>query len=176
MNRAVSIRTTEGDFIALFSEHGLARIEFPRSERHSRKPAAAPLPDKQLRWRRLTESALRAALAGRKPVALPPLDWGDATEFQRGIWQAMLRIPPGRTQSYAELAASAGRPRAVRAAGGACGANPIPVLVPCHRVLAAGGRLGGFSSGLDWKRRLLALEGTPLGGKHSSGPGLQQRA
>lgn len=71
----------------------------------------------------------------------------------------MLRIPPGETRSYGEIAAALGQPLASRAVGGACGANPIPVLVPCHRVLAANGRLGGFSGGLDWKRRLLAIEG-----------------
>lgn len=71
----------------------------------------------------------------------------------------MLRIPRGATMSYGEIAAKLNNPRASRAVGGACGANPIPLLVPCHRVLAANGRLGGFSGGLDWKRRLLAIEG-----------------
>jgi len=70
----------------------------------------------------------------------------------------MQRIPAGHTRSYGELAADIGKPKAVRAVGGACGANPIPLLVPCHRVLAAGGKIGGFSGGLDWKRKLLARE------------------
>jgi O-6-methylguanine DNA methyltransferase len=71
----------------------------------------------------------------------------------------MRRISCGQTQSYGEIAKAIGKPKAVRAVGGACGANPIPVLVPCHRVLAAGGKIGGFSGGLDWKRKLLAREG-----------------
>lgn len=71
----------------------------------------------------------------------------------------MLGIPRGETKSYGEIAMELHRPLASRAVGGACGANPIPVLVPCHRVLAANGRLGGFSGGLEWKRRLLAIEG-----------------
>jgi len=71
----------------------------------------------------------------------------------------MTGIRPGKTLSYGEMAAAIGKPRAVRAVGGACGANPIPVIVPCHRVLAANHRLGGFSSGLDWKRTLLTREG-----------------
>jgi len=71
----------------------------------------------------------------------------------------MLDIPPGQTRSYGEIARAIGNPKAVRAVGGACGANPIPVLVPCHRVLAAHRKIGGFSSGLDWKRQLLAIEG-----------------
>lgn len=90
---------------------------------------------------------------------LPPLDLHGGTTFQQRVWQELRKIPPGRTRSYAEVAAAVGSPQAARAVGGACGANPIPLLVPCHRVLASGGRLGGFSGGLDWKRRLLALEG-----------------
>ncbi len=80
------------------------------------------------------------------------------TAFQKSVWQALQKIALGRTQSYGEIAAAIGRPRAVRAVGGACGANPIPVLVPCHRVLAANRKLGGFSGGLDWKRSLLKRE------------------
>jgi len=71
----------------------------------------------------------------------------------------MRKIPLGRTKSYGEIASVIGKPKAVRAVGGACGANPVPVLVPCHRVLAANQKLGGFSSGLDWKRSLLKREG-----------------
>lgn len=70
----------------------------------------------------------------------------------------MRKIKLGATQSYGEIAAAIGNSKAVRAVGGACGANPIPLLVPCHRVLAAQQKLGGFSGGLAWKRKLLALE------------------
>ena len=79
--------------------------------------------------------------------------------FQRAVWDAMCRIPPGQTASYGELARQVGNvPRAV---GLACGANPIPIVIPCHRVLAAGGRMGGYSGagGLETKRKLLELEG-----------------
>ena len=71
----------------------------------------------------------------------------------------MRKISPGKTKSYGEIAPAIGKPKAVRAVGGACGANPVPVLVPCHRVLAANKKLGGFSGGLDWKRSLLTREG-----------------
>jgi len=107
-------------------------------------------------------AALRSLLAGRKPKKLPPLDWAGGTEFQQAVWRAMLKIPVGKTKSYGEIAAAIGKPKAVRAVGGACGANPIPVLVPCHRVLAAHGKIGGFGGGLDWKRELLKREGTIL--------------
>jgi O-6-methylguanine DNA methyltransferase len=72
------------------------------------------------------------------------------------------KIPAGQTRSYGEVAQTIGRPRAIRAVGGACGANPVPVLVPCHRVLAANKKNGGFSNGLAWKRRLLAREGVKV--------------
>ena len=80
------------------------------------------------------------------------------TDFQRAVWREIAAIPYGDTLTYAEVARAAGRPNAVRAAGTATGANPIPILIPCHRVIAAHGKLGGFSGGLDAKRRLLALE------------------
>jgi len=71
----------------------------------------------------------------------------------------MLRIPTGNTRTYGELARTLRRPKAARAIGQACGANPIPLIVPCHRVLANGNKLGGFSAGLDWKQKLLKAEG-----------------
>lgn len=86
------------------------------------------------------------------------------TAFQKSVWRAMQKISLGKTKSYGEIAAAIGRPKAVRAVGGACGANPVPVLVPCHRVLAANNKLGGFGGGLDWKRSLLKREGVNYGG------------
>jgi len=80
-----------------------------------------------------------------------------STRHRLEVWEAMQRIPAGATRSYGELAKELGS--SARAVGGACGANPVPVLVPCHRVLAANKKLGGFSGGLDWKRSLLAREG-----------------
>lgn len=105
---------------------------------------------------------MHRTLAGHTAGELPPLDWSGATEFQQRVWRALLGIPAGETRSYGEIARAIGNPKAVRAVGGACGANPVPVLVPCHRVLAANHKIGGFSSGLDWKRRLLAREGEQL--------------
>jgi len=155
------IPTTRGEFIARYSAHGLARLEFPGSTTSRRTRPA--IPPSQLRhisaWHRLASRALKMILAGREPLELPPLDVSAGTEFQRQVWAALQRIPMGRTASYGDLARDIGRPKAFRAVGGACGANPIPVLIPCHRALAANGRLGGFSGGLEWKRTLLAAEG-----------------
>lgn len=80
------------------------------------------------------------------------------TRFQRRIWSAIARIPYGETRSYADMARAAGRPGAVRAAGSACGANPTPLVVPCHRVIRSDGTMGGFSGDLRMKKALLALE------------------
>jgi O-6-methylguanine DNA methyltransferase len=102
---------------------------------------------------------LKNVLAGRSPKKFPPLDLSNGTTFQRNVWRALRKIQRGKTESYGEIARAVGRPKAVRAVGGACGANPIPVLVPCHRVLAANKKLGGFSGGLNWKRKLLTREG-----------------
>ncbi|MGD8322820.1 MAG: methylated-DNA--[protein]-cysteine S-methyltransferase [Gammaproteobacteria bacterium] len=81
------------------------------------------------------------------------------TDFQQRVWGALRRIPPGTTQSYAELAAGIGNRKAVRAVGSANGRNPLCVVVPCHRVIGADGSLGGFSAGLEVKRWLLQHEG-----------------
>ena len=86
-----------------------------------------------------------------------PLDLR-GTAFQRAVWTELMRIPYGTTISYGELAARIGRPRAARAVGAAVGANPVPIVIPCHRVIGKTGALVGFGGGLDLKRRLLALE------------------
>ena len=80
------------------------------------------------------------------------------TDFQQKVWNRLLQIPCGERLNYAQLAAAIGHPNSVRAVANACGANPVPVLVPCHRVVASGGGLGGFSAGLPRKVRLLAAE------------------
>jgi O-6-methylguanine DNA methyltransferase len=150
-----------GSYLAYFSEQGLARLEFP-SDRRNRKPAegaTADLPPGLCRWRAITRKAVEQALAGRKPAVLPALDLAAGSAFQREVWKALLTIPPGQTRTYAQVAALVGRPKAVRAVGQACGANPIPVLIPCHRVVSSDGGLGGFSAGIEWKKRLLAAEG-----------------
>jgi AraC family transcriptional regulator of adaptative response/methylated-DNA-[protein]-cysteine methyltransferase len=89
------------------------------------------------------------------------------TSFQQTAWQGLLEIPYGATRSYAQLAESIGHPRAVRAVGSANGRNPISILIPCHRVIASGGGLGGYGGGLDRKRLLLDLE-TRVAGTLSS--------
>ena len=162
------VATSAGVFVAHYSEKGLAGLDFPKSGPGRRvdqivSPAGpAARPAQILRWHKVTTDALKKVLSGRAVANLPPLDWSGKTDFQKSVWQAMLKISPGKTQSYGEIAEAIGKPKAVRAVGGACGANPIPVLVPCHRVLAAHKKIGGFSSGLHWKRSLLEAEGVRI--------------
>lgn len=103
---------------------------------------------------------LEAYFAGQRQAFDVPVDWSLIHGFATGVLHATAQIPFGRTSSYGEVAISAGSPRAARAAGNALGSNPIPIVVPCHRVLHADGGLGGYSGGLDRKRFLLRLEGS----------------
>ena len=101
---------------------------------------------------------LREYFAGERRRFDVPLHL-EGTAFQKRAWAAMREIPYGATISYAQQARQIGNPRATRAVGTANGANPIPIIVPCHRVVASDGSLGGYALGLTMKRRLLALEG-----------------
>jgi len=118
-----------------------------------RRDASRPTPlDREAR-RQITDY-----LAGRRrefDLPLAPL----LPRFTGEVLEAVKRIPFGETRSYGEIAASVGSPKAARAVGQAVGSNPLPLLIPCHRVLAAHGRIGGFGGGLSWKRFLLDLEG-----------------
>jgi O-6-methylguanine DNA methyltransferase len=169
----ISITTLLGKFIAHYSEKGLAGLKFPevgttrrgvRSNflRADRRTPRRGVPTTILRWHHTTTTALKNVLAGREPKNVPPLDLSGGTPFQQNVWRALRKISRGKTRSYGEIARQIGKPKAVRAVGGACGANPIPIFVPCHRVLAVNGKPGGFSDGLNWKRELLALEGIVL--------------
>ena len=100
--------------------------------------------------------------AGRLRKFDLPLDWQLSKGFRRRALRAIDRIPYGKTRSYTQIAASAGNERAVRAAGTACGSNPIPIVVPCHRVLRSGGALGGYGGGLPMKEELLRMEGVGI--------------
>jgi methylated-DNA-[protein]-cysteine S-methyltransferase len=130
--------------------------------------------------RRLDEISAMTERAGRVPVEWQrslqrfaagepidlralPVDLCALTDFQRRVLQACRRIPYGRTSTYFRLARQAGSPQAARAVGQVMARNPVPLMIPCHRVLGSGGKLGGFSapSGLAMKKRLLAMEATP---------------
>jgi O-6-methylguanine DNA methyltransferase len=110
-------------------------------------------------FRRATE-AIDAYLSGDVKSLTLPFDLAGGTALQRAVWIAIAHIPYGETISYSTLAERVGFPRAVRAVASACGANPVPLIIPCHRVLAKDGTLGGFSlGGVAIKEQLLAVEG-----------------
>jgi methylated-DNA-[protein]-cysteine S-methyltransferase len=102
---------------------------------------------------------ITAYLEGKTRVFNLPLDLDGQPSFRVKVWKVLQGIPYGRVRSYGWVARKVGKPRAARAIGGACGANPVPLLVPCHRVIAGDGSLGGFSGGVGVKKRLLKLEG-----------------
>jgi methylated-DNA-[protein]-cysteine S-methyltransferase len=104
-----------------------------------------------------TIAQLRQYFAGRRAEFDLPLA-PQGTQFQLAVWRELQKVPYGQTISYGELARRIGNPKASRAVGSANGANQIPIVIPCHRVIAAGGKLGGFGGGLPVKEALLALE------------------
>lgn len=128
--------------------------EFVRIVELGRAVSETPRPG---RLAREAASQLRAYFRRRRKGFALPLAVA-ATPFTYEVLEELVKIPYGRTAGYGEVARRIGRPGAARAVGQAVGANPLPVLIPCHRVLAAGRRIGGFGSGLDWKRFLLARE------------------
>ena len=134
------------------NERGITRIHFHGAE----LPDCGP---RDPRHPLIVEAArqLTRYFAGELHEFTLPLDLR-GTDFQRRVWQALCEIPYGRTISYKELAARVGSPQGFRAAGSANGKNPVPIVVPCHRVIESGGGLGGFGGGLAYKRRLLDLE------------------
>ena len=156
INSAAAIPTPHGTFVVRFGDSGLCRLDFPGKARPPK--AALPLSGLAKRWLAAATAALESLLLGQAPRKLPPLDLSAGTEFQQSVWAELRNIPLGQTRSYGEIAWRLAKPGASRAVGSACGANPVPVIVPCHRVLAVHRRIGGFSGGPGWKQRLLRIE------------------
>ncbi|HVG01535.1 MAG TPA: methylated-DNA--[protein]-cysteine S-methyltransferase [Nitrospira sp.] len=106
------------------------------------------------------QGQLLAYIEGTRRVFSLPVDMSSGTPFQRKVWRTIMKVPYGRARSYKWVADRVGGNQYARAVGMALGANPVPIIVPCHRIIAQDGSLGGFSCGLPVKRRLLRLEGT----------------
>jgi methylated-DNA-[protein]-cysteine S-methyltransferase len=100
--------------------------------------------------------------AGKLRKFSVPLDPASGTDFRNRVWKQLRAIPYGQTRAYSQIAAAIGDPKAARAVGSANGCNPIPIIIPCHRVVKADATIGGFSSGIYIKKKLLALEGVSL--------------
>lgn len=155
-------KTKPGWIGVLASPYGLCRLTFPRT---SADEARSEL------FRNIREdidrlpehfngiaARLRAYFDGQRASFDDELDLSGATRFEKDVWTAIRLIPPGETRSYGWVARQIGRPQAARAVGQALGRNPLPVIIPCHRVVTSDGKLGGFGGGLEMKRFLLCLE------------------
>lgn len=147
------------------SADGIAAIVFSKASRSAaatslRRTSDAPLEESETPRLRAAKRQLSEYLAGTRKTFDLPLDLSHGTAFQRRVWKRLQAVPYGQLRSYRELASSLGGIRYTRAVGGAVGANPLPIVIPCHRIVAQDGSLGGFSCGLPAKRRLLALEGS----------------
>ncbi len=148
-----TIVTPWGRLLLVIGARGLRSVSFDESTAFLRQaPDFAPAPAP---W----AEAFAAYLAGQPFPPELPLDLSPVPAFTRQVLEACRLIPFGETRSYAALATALGRPRAARAVGQALARNPLPVVIPCHRVVGTNGRLTGFRGGLAWKRALLAHEG-----------------
>jgi methylated-DNA-[protein]-cysteine S-methyltransferase len=153
-------RIAQGWIFLAASEQGVARVVLPRASREAALAAAGwkgPLSDTP-GLRRLARKIARY-YEGAQVRFSEPVDLGRIGPFGRAVLRATRAIPRGAVRTYGEVARRVGRPRAARAVGQALHRNPVPLLVPCHRVIGAGGRLVGFGSGIGEKQRLLRLEG-----------------
>lgn len=151
-----------GDLLLVASDAGLVAVRFERN-RHGSDPRASSVPrtsasSAEARLLDAARTQLDEYFAGARVDFDVPLD-AQGTPFQRRVWTALGEIPFGQTISYAELARRTGDGKAVRAVGAANGRNPIPIIVPCHRVIGANGSLVGFGGGLERKQWLLEHEG-----------------
>ncbi|MGE3692533.1 MAG: bifunctional DNA-binding transcriptional regulator/O6-methylguanine-DNA methyltransferase Ada [Novosphingobium sp.] len=151
------VRTSLGPMLVAATDKGVCRLSFDEG----REALEARFPQAELIEGGEEFAGLLADVVAsvEAPAAMRhvPLDV-QGTAFQEAIWRELRRIPPGETRTYAEIATAVGKPRAVRAAGSANGANNVAVLIPCHRVIRSDGTLGGYAYGLEIKRELLARE------------------
>jgi methylated-DNA-[protein]-cysteine S-methyltransferase len=147
------LATPIGELGVAVDGDGVCRVDFRGSpdSSGSAAPGGDPVLDEAL-------SQLRAYFAGELTDFDLPLSVTDGSPFERAVWRAIAAIPYAQMRTYGEIAADVGAPDGARAVGVACNRNPLPLVVPCHRVVGAGGKLVGFGGGLPRKRFLLALE------------------
>ena len=159
-----SMDSPVGELLVAVTDRGLVRVAFADElSDEVLAELAARVSPRVLRLPARTDAARRALdeyFAGERRRFDLPLDWALVRGFAQGVLRATARVPFGSITTYRQVAEAAGSPRASRAAGNALGSNPIPIVVPCHRVLHSGGGLGGYAGGLDRKRYLLSLEGS----------------
>jgi methylated-DNA-[protein]-cysteine S-methyltransferase len=151
-----------GPLLVAATERGVCRISFDPEPERELETLARAFGARVLRSPRplaRTRRELDDYFAGRRRVFELPVDLTVLPLFQRTVLEELVRVPFGQVETYGGLAARVGRPRAARAVGGALNRNPVPIVVPCHRVVGSTGKLVGYGGGLERKERLLALEG-----------------
>ena len=146
VGRLTLIANDQGLTSVLWENEGLNRVHLKGAEEKKLHPVL-----------RKAERQLQEYFAGQRKKFELDLD-PSGTEFQKSVWRALLKIPFGQTRSYGELARQIKKPLASRAVGAANGKNPLSIIVPCHRVIGANGKLVGFAGGLEMKQKLLKLE------------------
>lgn len=154
--------TPVGRLLVAASERGLCRISFDPEPEREMEALARLFGARVLRSPGPVERVQRELdeyFEGRRREFDLPVDLSPVPAFQRLVLDELVRVPYGRIETYGGLAARVGRPRAARAVGGALNRNPVPIVVPCHRVVGASGSLTGYGGGLERKERLLELEG-----------------
>jgi O-6-methylguanine DNA methyltransferase len=168
MLRYLLFNTRIGWIVLAESPKGIALVSFLGQEKPSDRkiiskiveqcPKSAPVQGDDSGLPGEVKRHILEYLENGKPLPEIPVDTEGGTAFERRVWAAISAIPFGETRSYKQVAREAGSPGAARATGGACGRNPVPIIVPCHRVIASSGKPGGFSAGPAIKTTLLELE------------------
>jgi len=165
MRRAIIFGSPWGWMGISESAKGIRSIVLPKRSKRAvecelREQSNEPMLQEQSPSLEAARRQLLDYLTGRRKSFDLPLDLTGGTTFQRQVWRTLQRVPYSKLRSYRWIAARVGGPQYARAVGNAVGANPLPIVIPCHRIVAHDASLGGFSGGLPMKRKLLGLEGT----------------
>lgn len=149
--------TPLGELLLVTRNGALVNVGLPGQNIEPPRPATVGTQDPGEHLGAITQQ-LDEYFSGQRTTFDMKTDLSETTDFRRAVLEHLTTIPYGETRTYTQVAEAVGRPRAVRAVGSACATNPVPIVIPCHRVLRSDGSLGGYAGGLDMKRTLLELE------------------
>jgi methylated-DNA-[protein]-cysteine S-methyltransferase len=161
MRQTYLISTQFGSFSLVVSNKGLYQLDFPNLRNHpsDKKQSRVKLPALVRKTKKMLSDYFKGKTIAFRKLKM---DWTGYSDFEKKVLKVLSRIPPGKTLTYSGLARRVGSPKAARAVGGCMSKNRLPVILPCHRILGVGNRLGGYSGGLQWKKTLLKLENIRL--------------
>ena len=169
------VRTRFGTFRLAASERGLTAVQFPRQFVLKKQDASRKIPTEAKKVLKTGKHFIKDYFSGKQSHGFHiPVDWRSLSLFETRVLKTLRKTPPSSTLSYSDLAKRSGCQAGARAVGNALARNPLPILIPCHRVVRKDQSLGGFSGGLHWKRTLLSLESS-LRGTFQSRPKQSQR-